>query len=316
MNVRAEQPTVAPTNEEGSHLMKVALGQLQVSDDWRHNLDQIRELAGRAAGEGARLLLLPEGIIARDPSDQDLPRRAAQSLDGPFVTGLRGISATTGLALAGTVHVPVPSATVERDAVDGDDRPSTAGAKALNVHVVVDAGDLVAAYEKLHLYDAFTSRESDFVVPGNLVPPLVSIDGFRFGLMTCYDVRFPELARAHAHAGADALLIPAAWVRGPLKEEHWRVMVTARALENTVYAVAVGEVSARNIGRSIAVDPLGVTIAAATEQPGLAYAVLDRRRLDEARASLPVLANARFGLPALRPDPQVPSQKPLTGRLS
>lgn len=315
MNVPTEQTTVGAT--KGKSLMKVALGQLQVSDDWQANLDQIRELSRRAAGEGARLLLLPEGIIARDPSDQDLPRRAAQSLDGPFVTGLREISATTGLALAGTVHVPVPSATVEpADAVDGEDRPSVAGAKALNVHVVVDAGECVAAYEKLHLYDAFTSRESDFVVPGNLVPPLVSIDGFRFGLMTCYDVRFPELARAHAHAGADALLIPAAWVRGPLKEEHWRVMVTARALENTVYAVAVGEVSARNIGRSIAVDPLGVTIAAATEQPGLAYAVLDRRRLEEARASLPVLANARFGPPALRPDPQVPAQKSLTGRLS
>lgn len=265
--------------------MKVALGQLQVSADWQHNLGQIRELAKRAADEGARLLVLPEGVIARDPDDQDLPRRAAQPLDGPFVTGLREVSTATGLALAATVHVP--SATEQ-------------AGKALNVHVVVDGGELAAAYEKLHLYDAFISKESDQVTPGDVVPDLVELDGYRFGLMTCYDVRFPELARAHALAGADALLIPAAWVRGPLKEEHWQVMVTARALENTVYAIAVGEISARNIGRSFAVDPLGVTIAAATEQPGLVYATLERDRIEQARAALPVLANSRFAAPSLR----------------
>ncbi|SDT38435.1 deaminated glutathione amidase [Microlunatus soli] len=260
--------------------MKIALGQMRVADDWQQNLASIGDLAGRAVDEGARLLVLPEGIIARDPDDPDLPRRAAQPVDGPFVSGLRDLSERHGLAIAGTVHVPDQG-------------------KAINAHVVIDRGDLIARYDKLHLYDAFASLESDHVVPGDEVPPIVRIDDFAFGLMTCYDVRFPELARALAVAGADALLLPAAWVRGPLKEDHWRVMVTARAVENTVYLIGVGEISARNIGRSLVVDPLGVTIAAGAEQPTLLVASLDRRRIEEARSSLPVLQNRRFGTPVL-----------------
>lgn len=261
--------------------MKIALGQMRVADNWQQNLTAIGDLAARAAAEGARLLVLPEGIVARDPADSDLPRRAAQPLDGPFVTGLRELSSRHGLALDATVHVPA-----------ADD-------KAGNVHIVVDGGELVARYDKLHLYDAFSSLESDHVAAGHELPPVVRIDDFSFGLMTCYDVRFPELARALAVAGADALLLPAAWVRGPLKEEHWQTMVSARAVENTVYVVGVGEISDRNIGRSLVVDPLGVTIAAAAEQPELIFAELDHERIERARASLPVLKNRRFATPTL-----------------
>ncbi|GAB3624563.1 carbon-nitrogen hydrolase family protein [Mariniluteicoccus endophyticus] len=263
--------------------MTVAIAQVQVLRAWQDNLAQVDQYAADAAAGGARLLLAPEGIIARDPSDPNFTNATAQPLDGPFVEGLREISQTRGIAIGCTVHVP-----------RGDGHAS-------NVFLVVDKGQIVAEYAKIHLYDAFASKESDNVTPGDDVPDLVDIDGFRFGLLTCYDVRFPELARIHAVRGADALLISAAWVRGSLKEMHWQVMVTARALENTCYAVASGEISSRNIGCSMVVDPLGVTVAAAAEQPALVFSTLERRRLIEARAALPVLANRRFADPVLSP---------------
>jgi predicted amidohydrolase len=136
------------------------------------------------------------------------------------------------------------------------------------------------------------------VTASDVVPPLVDVRGFAVGLMTCYDVRFPELARLLATAGAEVLVLPAAWVRGPLKEHHWRTLVTARALDNTVYVVASGECGPRNVGQSLVVDPLGVPVAQAGEEPTMITALVTRERLTAARDQLPVLQNRRFTVDA------------------
>jgi predicted amidohydrolase len=94
-------------------------------------------------------------------------------------------------------------------------------------------------------------------------------------------------------------MLPAAWVRGLGKEAHWEVLVTARALENTCYVVAVGECGERNIGASMVVDPLGVATARAGEVPTLLFADIDPARIAHARSVLPVLANRRFARPEL-----------------
>ena len=160
-------------------------------------------------------------------------------------------------------------------------------------------GEIIAQYRKLHLYDAFSMQESVNVVPGSDVPPLVPVAGMQVGMMTCYDLRFPELARRLALDGADVLVVPSAWVKGPLKEAHWAVLSTARALENTCYVAAVGECGPRNIGASMVVDPLGVVIAQAGEQATLLFADLDPDRIRHAREVLPVLKNRRFARPEL-----------------
>ena len=263
-------------------MLRVAAGQFAVGPRWEENVQACLDLMARAAAGGAHLLVLPEGILARDAEDPDLPSKAAQPLDGPFVTRLREASRGSSLTLITTVHVPA-----------GDGR-------AWNTLVVLRDGELLAQYRKLHLYDAFLDRESEHVTPGDEVPPLVEVAGLKVGLMTCYDVRFPELARRLVLDGADVLVLPAAWVRGPLKEMHWEVLVTARALENTAYVVAVGECGLRNIGCSMVVDPLGVAIARAAEGPALCFADLDPDRLAYARAALPVLKNRRFTRPELR----------------
>ena len=176
--------------------------------------------------------------------------------------------------------------------------PTGAG-KVWNVFVTLKGGEIVSQYIKLHLYDAFSMQESINVTPGDEVPPLVEIGGLKFGLMTCYDVRFPELGRRLAADGADVLVLPAAWVKGPMKERHWELLVTARALENTCWMIAVGECGERNIGQSMVVDLLGVVTACAGEAPALIVADIDAARIAHARRVLPALANRRFGRPEL-----------------
>ena len=158
--------------------------------------------------------------------------------------------------------------------------PSGAG-RVFNVLVTVRDGEIVAQYRKLHLYDAFSAKESTNVKPGEEIPGIIEVAGLKVGVMTCYDLRFPEMARRLAVDGADVIVLPAAWVRGLGKEAHWEVLVTARALENTCYVVAVGECGERNIGASMVVDPLGVAIARAGEAPTL------RLRRDRSRTHCP-----------------------------
>src|SRR5207237_4656844 len=113
--------------------------------------------------------------------------------------------------------------------------------RVLNTVVALDAsGALIGAYRKIHLYDAFGHRESDRIVPGGGETLRFRLDGVELGVQTCYDVRFPELSRHLAASGVEAILLPAAWVHGPLKESHWETLVRARAVENTVYVAAAG----------------------------------------------------------------------------
>lgn len=262
-------------------MMKVALGQFAVSREWQDNAQTCVSFMQQAQQKGAHLLVLPEAVLARDIADPDLAVKSAQTLDGPFLSELLAVSRGNTLTTVLTLHVP-------------DDE-----GRVLNVLVVIRGGEIIARYDKLHLYDAFAVQESRNVSAGDRIPPLVDVDGLKVGLMTCYDVRFPELARRLVLDGADVLVLPAAWVRGPLKEMHWEVLVTARALENTCYVAAVGECGPRNIGNSLVVDPLGVAIARAAESPALVMADIDPQRIADARHALPVLLNRRFSRPEL-----------------
>jgi predicted amidohydrolase len=263
--------------------MKAALGQFAVSREWQENLSTTLRLMGEAEAGRADLLVLPEGILARDITDPDIVLKSAQPLDGPFMRGVLEASRTQNLTTLFCIHVP-----------NGKGR-------VFNVLTVVRCGEIIAAYRKLHLYDAFSAKESKNVEPGVDIPALIEIAGLKVGLMTCYDVRFPEMARRLAVDGADVLVLPAAWVRGLGKEAHWEVLVTARALENTCYIVATGECGERNIGASMVVDPLGVAVARAGEAPALVFAEIDPARIIAARAALPVLVNRRFAGPELAP---------------
>jgi predicted amidohydrolase len=114
--------------------------------------------------------------------------------------------------------------------------------------------------------------------------------------MTCYDLRFPELSRALVDKGADVLVVPAAWVRGPLKEHHWTTLLTARAIENTCYVVAAAQNGKKYSGLSQVIDPQGIAVAAVGEGDGYAVAELSGDRLSGVRERNPSLVNRRFSV--------------------
>ena len=183
---------------------------------------------------------------------------------------------------------PSAATTVVAGMFEAGDDP----ARPFNTLLVRGAAE--ASYRKIHLYDSFGYRESDRLSAGALDPVVVDVGGFGVGLMTCYDLRFPELARALVDAGAEVLVVPAAWVAGPRKVDHWRTLVRARAIENTVFVVAVGQPGPRYSGHSMVVDPLGDVLAEAAEGPEVLTATLERDLLEQARRTNPSLANRRL----------------------
>lgn len=203
--------------------MLVAAGQFAVTSVWEKNVEICASLMAQAAENEVSLFVLPEALLARDDHDADLSVKSAQLLEGEFLGRLRRESKRNMMTTILTIHVP-----------------STPG-RAWNMLVALQAGNIVARYAKLHLYDAFAIQESRHVDAGNEIAPLLEVEGMKVGLMTCYDLRFPELALAQALQGAEILVLPAAWVRGPLKEHHWSTLLAARALDTTCYMVAAGE---------------------------------------------------------------------------
>jgi len=258
----------------------LAVAQFAPGDDRDRNLAVIEQFAAEAAGRGATLVVFPEYSSFFEPELGDASVAAAEALDGPFVSGLGAIAMRLGIhVVAGMLEV-----------ADGD--------KVSNTLVAVDpSGTLVATYRKLHLYDAFGYTESARVRAGDIEEPQTfGWNGFTVGMQTCYDIRFPEVTRRLVDAGADLVLVPAEWVRGPLKEHHWRVLVTARALENTIYIAAADQAPPIGAGNSMVVDPMGVELVTIGEESGVAVAEVTRERVESVRITNPALALRRFGV--------------------
>jgi len=269
--------------------MRIALCQIPVSPDASVNLSRVRAALGEAAAGGAALAVFPEATMVRFGSDL---RAAAEPLDGPFCSGLAQACALTGVAAVAGVFEP---------AADG---------RVYNAAVAFSgSGTLVASYRKLHLFDALGQRESELVAPGASAV-LAELAGVPAGLQICYDIRFPELSRALAVGGASLLVVSAAWQAGLFKEEHWVTLLRARAIENTVWLAAAGQVpdpdspptrAPTGIGRSMLIDPLGVVRCDMGPSAGVAVVEADMSLVDAVRATLPSLADRRedvFG-PAL-----------------
>jgi predicted amidohydrolase len=135
--------------------------------------------------------------------------------------------------------------------------------------------------------------ESATVAPGDeLFVPIDTPFG-RLGLFVCYELRFPEVAREQVAAGAEVLLVPSGWVRGPMKEYHWQSLVTTRAIENTAFVVACDQVSDYYCGRSMVVDPLGVAMVTGGEEEQILLCDIDLDRIRSVRKKLPSYSHRR-----------------------
>ena len=227
----------------------------------------------------ADLVVFPEAF-ARDFGEAGSDVSAyAEATDGPFATEVARVAEVRGTTVVAGMF----------ESSADPDRP---------FNTLVVRGEASADYRKIHLYDSFGYRESDRLTAGPVEEPpgaaLVKVGGFTLGLMTCYDLRFPELARALVGAGAEVLVVPAAWVAGPRKVDHWRTLLRARAIENTVFVVAAAQPAPRYSGHSMVVDPLGDVLAEAGDDDEILAATLRRDVLEEARRTNPSLANRRL----------------------
>jgi predicted amidohydrolase len=263
--------------------LRAAAVQLTSGPDAARNAEVAERLVRRAAALGARLVVLPEKWHCIDVASR--PAAGAEPLDGPSLAAVRRWARELGIAI-------VAGSVVER--IPGDRR-------AFNTSVLVlpDGAD-AAAYRKLHLFDVdvggVSYRESAGARPGDAIVVGEAL-GRRIGLSVCYDLRFPELYRRLAEAGAEILTVPAAFTAATGKD-HWEPLLRARAIENQAFVIAAGQSGVHpngnaSHGRSMIVDPWGVVLAQAPDGEAVAVADLDFARMEEVRATLPALRHRR-----------------------
>jgi deaminated glutathione amidase len=259
--------------------MLMALAQLAATTDKQANLEAASTLVARAAADGATLVVLPEYTMSWDArADAAGLREQAEPLDGPFVTSLGQLARDHAITiLAGMTE-------------------TTTGPPANTVVALGPDGALAGAYRKVHLYDAFGDRESDRLAAAAPEALVLHVEGLQVGVMTCYDLRFPEMARFLVDAGADVLAVPATWMAGPGKATHWEVLARARAIENTAYVLASGQCGRHRTGRSLAIDPAGDVLATLGEEPGVAVVDVSAAKVAAVRKRNPSLANRRFAV--------------------
>lgn len=264
--------------------MRIALCQMTASTEPKENLAAVRDHVHRAAQEGARLVVFPEAAMVRFGAPL---QSVAEPLDGPWAEGVRAVAREAGVTVIAGMFTPA----------DGDRVANT---------LLATGPEAEASYDKIHLYDAFGFRESDTVAAGSRVVT-IDVDGVRVGLATCYDLRFPELFRAHAVAGAVLSVLPAAWAAGPGKREQWDLLVRARALDATVWLAAVNAAAPdpqadpelptkapTGVGHSALIGPDGTVRAQLGAVPELLIAEVDVEETERVRRAVAVLDNRRM----------------------
>jgi deaminated glutathione amidase len=263
--------------------------QMSSGDDVGANLRRVSVLIEQAASQGAGVVLLPENFayMGKEEGRREIAEPIGDADRGRILTSVASAAAKSNVfVIAGGMPEQGPDS----------DHP-------YNTCAVIDAdGAVVAKYRKIHLFDVDVGdgqvyRESASTTAGER-PAWCDIAGFRVGLSVCYDVRFPELYRAYADAGADVLVVPAAFTAATGKD-HWDVLVRARAIESQAYVVAAAQWGThprgrRTYGHSSIVDPWGEIVAGREQGEGVVVGSIERARIAEVRSRLPALRHRRI----------------------
>ena len=248
--------------------MKISLLQTRANGDPQENM-RVAEEAFKTCD--SPLLIFPETFQSLYPLDTPMEtvKKQAESLDGSFVCQMRELT------------------TKYHKAVIFGMREETDGHPYNTVVTIDETGEIKNVYHKHHLYDAFGHKESDYVTAGTEPREVFQMGGFTFGVQVCYEIRFPEVSRTLTEKGAEVLVIPTAWVKGPNKIEQLRTLAKARAIENGAYVLVVNQTGEDTTGFSLAVDPLGNIIKEAAEEPTVLTIELEKEKIEETRKVTP-----------------------------
>ena len=264
--------------------------QMSAGPEKEANLRQASELVSRAAAAGAQLVALPEVFAWRGP--QECEPEIAEPLSGPIGTRIGTLARQLGIwIVAGSVLEPL-------------DTPAKSSKCFNTTGLFSPAGELVASYRKIHLFDVDVDgrvqvRESRTREPGDSLC-VADTELGRIALAICYELRFPELFRALAARGAEIIVLPSAFT-APTGRAHWHTLVRARAIENQCFVIAPNQAGAsamgfENYGHSLIVDPWGEVLAdAGSATSALATATLQAETLARVRRELPALTHRRLG---------------------
>ena len=271
--------------------MRAALVQLTVNDDAAQNLEATLALVRQAGAGGAGFVLTPE--CTKGLWSNRATQRTVLHLqdDDPTLAALRDEAARLGIWLL------IGSLALKTDDADGR--------FANRSFMIAPDGAIAASYDKIHMFDVKVSetevyRESAGFRPGAQAV-LVDTPFAKIGITVCYDVRFPQLYRRLAQAGAQILTVPAAFnhITGAA---HWEVLLRARAIENGAFVLApaqtgfhpeTGGKGRRTHGHSLAIAPWGEVLADAGTEPGVTFVDLDLTKVAETRHRVPSLTHDR-----------------------
>ena len=249
------------------------------------NIEAAAGLARAARADGADFIAFPECVAMMETGRARVLANAAPEDSHPALAAFRALAAETGAWLLG-----------------GSLSVRLAGDRVANRSHLIDAtGRVCASYDKIHMFDVDLEggesyRESATYLPGESAV-LAETPWGTLGMTVCYDLRFPQLYRTLAQAGAILLSVPSAFTR-PTGAAHWEVLLRARAIENAAYVFAPAQCGEHPHGRttwghSLIVDPWGTVLADAGDEPGYVIAEIDPARAAEVRASLPSLTHDR-----------------------
>ena len=272
--------------------MKAAAIQMVSGTQWQANLLRARALMQQAADEEVELVVLPEYFCLLGAQDTDKLAIQEPPGAGPIQAFLAESARELGLWVVGGT-LPLSAA---------PDAPEGAGARVYNSTLVYSPqGDCVARYDKIHLFRFDNGRErydeSRTLLSGTqpVTFDLPSRDGhrWRLGLSVCYDLRFPELYRSYAQAGADLLLVPSAFTH-TTGQAHWDILLRSRAVENLAFVLAAAqgglhENGRRTWGHSMLLDPWGRVLAEQAEGEAVVAVELQAELLQQCRLQLPAL---------------------------
>jgi len=259
--------------------MKVALVQFIASTNKEINLKKILQYVSEAGKNQAELIAFPEFMMFYTDSKQTPGQFAnlSETIGGNFVKSIARAAKENHIQVVGSFY-----------------EKSQKQNRAYDTSFVISkSGKIISTYRKIHLYDALGFRESQKMMSGSKISKPVRTSIGKIGMMICYDLRFPEMSRSLASSGSEILVIPSAWVKGEMKEEHWLTINKTRALENGCYVISPDQVGNIYCGRSIVVDPYGKILLDMKKKQGIGYANIELNRIKQIRKILPLLKNRR-----------------------